>query len=248
MKTVAIIQARMGSSRLRGKIMAEIAGDPMLMHVIRRTEYSEKIDMIAIATSLSADDDTVEEFCIKKNISFFRGSLNDVLDRYYQAAQYFGADIVVRLTADCPLLDPKIIDKVIDTFVRGSYDYVSNCRLAATYPDGLDTEVFWFKVLKNAWQNATLKSEREHVTPFIYNHPELFSLGNVRNAVDLSSHRWTVDELQDLEFVKKIYEYFKNRPFGMHDILDLLNSNPNLLSINNMITRDEGYKISLNED
>lgn len=247
MKTVAIIQARMTSTRLPGKIMAEVTGYPLIYHVVNRAQQAETLDLVAIATSNGQADDVVAQFCLEVNISCFRGSEDDVLDRYYQAARYFEADTVVRLTADCPLLDPEVIDRVVQKFKSGQFDYVSN-TLECTYPDGLDTEVFRHNVLKQAWGEARLKSEREHVTSYIYNHPEKFHLGQVKYTEDLSALRWTVDEPQDLEFVRLVYQHLGESSFGMAEVLNLLQTQPNLRGINAGVKRNEGYQKSLRQD
>ncbi len=246
-KTVAIIQARMSSSRLPGKVMAEIAGKPMLFHVVKRTEQSKMIDLATVATSDHRDDDVIEDFCEGNGIPCFRGSLDDVLNRYYQAAKHFGAQIIIRLTADCPLLDPDIIDRVAQTFSEGSFDYVSNV-MECTYPDGLDTEVFSFEALERAWQTARLKSEREHVTLYIRNHPEIFRLANVGHRENLSHLRWTVDEPRDLDFVRSLFERFEDPYVGMEEIVNFLRQHPKLSSMNAGIERNAGYLKSLRED
>lgn len=247
MKTVAIIQARMASSRLPGKVMADIAGKPMLFHVVTRAKQARNIDLVIVATSIGTDDDPVEHFCREADIPCFRGSLDDVLDRFYQAARHFQGDTIVRLTADCPLLDPRVIERTVETFLAGNCDYASNA-LTCTYPDGLDTEVFSFRVLERAWAEATLRSEREHVTPYIRNHPDIFRLENVCNTCDLSSLRWTVDEAKDLAFVRAVYEHFGKTLFGMEEVLSLLDRDPRLLELNAGIGRNEGYIKSLCQD
>jgi len=247
MKTIALIQARMSSSRLPGKVLQNITGQPMLMRVIRRAKQAKSLDSVAVITSTCEDDDAIEIFCKEHGIACFRGSLDDVLDRYYQAAIHFHADFVVRLTADCPLLDPKIVDKVVQTFHKGAFDYVSN-TLECTYPDGLDTEIFRLETLEKAWKEARLKSEREHVTAYIYKQPELFRLGSVKQEQDLSSLRWTVDTSRDLEFVGAIYNFIKQEEFGMDEILKLLEGHPEVTKLNSGQQRNEGYQKSLQED
>lgn len=247
MKTVALIQARMSSSRLPGKVLRDIAGLPMLLQVVQRAKQANFIKFVAVVTSTHAADDAIEGFCQEHGIPCFRGSLDDVLDRYYQAASHFQAEAVVRLTGDCPLLDPQIIDKVIQTFYQGGFDYVSNA-LECTYPDGLDTEIFRFAALERAWKEARLKSEREHVTAYIYKHPALFRLGTVKHEEDLSFLRWTVDTSRDLDFVKTVYSSFPNTDFGMDDILKLLKEHPEITKINSGQQRNEGYLKSLQED
>jgi len=247
MKTVALIQARMSSSRLPGKVLQEIGGHPMLLRVIRRAQQTSSVELVAVITSTGADDDAIERLCQENGVPCFRGSLDDVLDRYYQAAKHFQADAVIRLTADCPLLDPKIIDKVVRTFQQGGFDYVSNA-LECTYPDGLDTEIFGVDTLERAWREARLKSEREHVTAYIYKHPEIFRLGSVKHEEDLSLLRWTVDTPRDLEFVRTIYHFFQDGEFGMDDILKLLQVHPEITQINSGQQRNEGFQKSLQED
>jgi spore coat polysaccharide biosynthesis protein SpsF len=247
MKKVALIQARMSSSRLPGKVLKDIVGSPMLIRVIQRAVSAKTIDLVAVITSNHADDNAIEQLCDHHSILCYRGSLNDVLDRYYEAALHFQADVIVRITADCPLLDPIIVDKVIDAFQNGRFDYVSN-TLECTYPDGLDTEVFRFETLKQAWQEAALKSEREHVTAYMVKHPEFFRLGSVKHEEDLSSLRWTVDTPRDLEFIRCIYKHFGNGDFGMEEILAYVENHPEIQTINAGQERNEGYHKSLRED
>ncbi len=248
MKTVAIIQARMTSTRLPGKILADLAGKPLLYHVVVRAKQSRTLDLVAVATTEGLTDDETARYCEQVGIPCFRGSEDDVLDRYYQSAKHFGAGVVVRLTADCPLLDPEVIDKVVRFFYAGDYDYVSN-TIEPTYPDGLDTEVFRWQALERTWREAQLKSEREHVTPYIWKQPNLFRQANVRNDVDLSGLRWTVDEPQDLEFVRSVYAHLARSPsFGMKQVLALLDNHPELMDINASFNRNEGYQKSLRED
>jgi spore coat polysaccharide biosynthesis protein SpsF len=247
MKTVALIQARMSSSRLPGKVLQDIAGKPMLLHVVHRAQKVQSIDSVAVITTTYAEDDAIEKLCKENGIPFFRGSLDDVLDRYYQAAIYFKADIVVRLTADCPLLDPAVIEQVVKTFHQNSFNYVANV-VEVTYPDGLDTEVFGFGTLERAWKEARLKSEREHVTVYILKHPELFRLGSVKQEKDLSSLRWTVDTPQDLEFVRSIYNFIKDEEFGMEEIVKLLKEHPELSELNAGQQRNEAYQKQLQEE
>jgi spore coat polysaccharide biosynthesis protein SpsF len=220
----------------------------MLDHVIRRTRCAQLLDLVSVATSEQPTDDAVAKFCSETGISCFRGSESDVLDRYYRAASRFDAEVVVRVTADCPLLDPTVIDKVIRFFREGDYDYVSN-TLDPSYPDGLDTEVFRREALERAWCGARLPSEREHVTPYIWRHPELFRMANVRHDHDLSGLRWTVDEPEDLLFVRRIHEHFEaGLSFGLADILALLNKYPELGHVNSRFNRNDGYKASVRGD
>ncbi len=247
LEIVAIVQARMGSTRLPGKVLAEINGRPMLHYTLTRTQQAKKLDGVILATSTGKSDDEVMRFSNEFGVQCFRGSEDDVLDRYYQASRHVGARIIVRITADCPLIDPEIIDQVIDVYEGGDYDYVTN-TLPCTYPDGLDVEVFSFGALARAWREAKWLSEREHVTPYIRKHPELFRLGNIMHNEDLSAMRWTVDEPQDLEFVRSVYRHIMRVSFGMDDVLNLLKREPGLTQINVGIGRNEGYQKSLGED
>ena len=247
---LAIIQARMGSTRLPGKVLADICGKPMLWHVVHRVQNAQSIDHVAVATSVNPKDDLVSDFCANNNIPCFRGSETDVLDRFYMATKQFKANVVVRVTADCPLIDPLVIDKVVDTYHTGDYDYVTN-TLRYTYPDGVDVEVFSFAALERAWQEATLPLEREHVTPYLRNS-DSFRIHNVENEIDLSNRylRWTVDEPSDLEFIRALYS--KNGSGGlalsMDAVLRLLDQEPELTKINNSIICNNGYYKSIADE
>lgn len=243
----AIIQARMESTRLPNKVMRKLSGKPVLWHVVNRAEKSRYIEKIVIATTTNKEDDIVSSFCRKNGLDFFRGSENDVLDRFYQCAKEFKIETVVRITSDCPLHDPKVIDKVIYRYIKGGYDYISNID-PPTYPDGLDVEVFSFAALERTWRNAKLKSEREHVTSYIRKNKSLFKIGNVENEVDLSLHRWTLDQEEDLRFIRAVYDGLKKEFFHMDDVLKLLRERPALRDINSSIMRNEGYAKSLAED
>ncbi len=246
-EVVAIVQARMTSSRLPGKVLMEICREPILHHVVARLKASRMITRIVVATSVDATDDTIGRWCDGNSIDVFRGSLDDVLDRYYNAAKAFGAKTIVRITADCPLLDPGVVDEVIGEFLSGAYDYAST---GGRYPDGLDTEVFSFEALERAHAEAKLASEREHVTPYIWKHPGEFRLSSIRCEEDLSHMRWTVDDPEDFLFVTKVYEglYGDKKVFDMNDILAFLKKRPELSEINSGTLRNEGYAKSLRED
>lgn len=237
-KIVVIIQARMGSTRLPGKVIKRICGKPMLWHIIERLKYCHLIDKIAVATSLNRKDDVIERFCYQYRVAFFRGNEEDVLDRYYQAAKKFGAQIIVRITADCPLIDPKIVDKVISFFLKKTnfVDYASN-TLKRTYPRGLDVEVFSFDAFRKCWKKANKKYQREHVTPYLYENSSLFKLINIMNKKDLGSFRWTVDKEADLEFVQRVYNklYQKKKVFFMKDVLKVIKDESELSRINKNI-------------
>lgn len=246
---VVIIQARMGSTRLPGKVLKDIVGKPLLSHVVERVLAIQRVDQVIVATTTKEQDNSIVTLCTQLGVSCFRGSEEDVLDRYYQAAKWIGADVIVRITADCPLIDPVVSEKVVDAYLRGGCDYASN-SLKRTYPDGLDTEVFSFEALEKAWREAKLPSEREHVTPYIWKNGNLFRLRNVMQKVNLSHLRWCVDEFEDLEFVRKVYErlYKPGRIFLMNDILKLLEQEPSLMDINAHIKCNEGYQKSLQKD
>ncbi|HZQ25974.1 MAG TPA: aminotransferase class III-fold pyridoxal phosphate-dependent enzyme [Terriglobales bacterium] len=243
--TVAIVQARLGSSRLPGKTLAEIAGQPMLWHVVNRVRKANLVQRVVVATTENSWDDRIAEFCVQAGVSCFRGSEEDVLDRFYQAARASGAEVIVRITADCPLIDPAVVDKVIRRYEEGSFDYVSNTILY-TYPDGLDTEVFSFHALECAWREAQKKSEREHVTPYL--RTGKFRIANVASEQPVPSrqHRWTVDEPQDLKFIREIYEAMPGlRNMGFREILNVLSERPDVAAIQSPALSNEGYYRSL---
>lgn len=230
-KVVAIIQARMGAARLPGKVLMDIAGKTMLELVVERVKKSKKLDRVVIATTTKPEDDAIVTLCHEREWDYFRGSELDVLDRYYRAALQFNANAIVRICADCPLIDAEVIDKAVGKFLLEKVCYVSNSQ-KRTYPRGLDVEVFRFKTLQLAWVSDLNPAWREHVTPFIYNHPEMFSIGHVVTGTDYSDNRWTVDTPEDLEFIRRIYEHFGGRNFGWRDVLDYLEYHPELRAIN----------------
>jgi len=245
---VAIIQARMGSSRLPGKSLAEIEGRAMLWRVIDRVNRATLVDRVVVATSTAPADDAIEKMCREIGVPCHRGSENDVLDRFYHAALAEKAAQVVRITADCPLIDPEVIDRVVRRFQRGDLDYASNAMIR-TYPDGLDTEICSFSALERAWHESTKSSEREHVTPYLRSGK--FRTANVENdATSLSqNYRWTVDEAEDLEFIRAVYKGFRGKEiFKMKDILELIEKNPGLEKMNSDIVSNVGYYKSLFED
>jgi spore coat polysaccharide biosynthesis protein SpsF len=246
---LAILQARVSSSRLPEKVLKQLLGVPMLLRQIERLKKSRKIDQLLVATSTEPSDNPIERLCKENGIACYRGSLNDVLDRFYQAARLMKPEHVVRLTADCPLTDAKLIDDVIQYYLDGGFDYASNA-VQATYPDGLDMEVFRFECLERAWKEAALPSQREHVTPFIHQQPQLFKIGHFKNSSDLSHLRWTVDEPKDFELVTMIYEalYPITPDFSTQDILKLLDQRPELVHWNTVHQRNEGYQKSLKAD
>ena len=241
-KSTVIIQARTGSHRLPKKVLALIEKKPMIWHVINRVKLVEGVDQIVLATTRSKEDKILLEFANKCEINYFIGSTNDVLDRYYNCALKFKADPIIRITADCPLIDPILISEMLKFYQSHNFDYVSN-TLQRTFPDGLDVEIFSFSSLKKAHKMA--KSEREHVTPYIRNNKAKFRLFNYKNKKNLSSYRWTVDEKSDLKFVRTIY--LKLRPnmiFNFKDVLGVIKNNPEISKINRHISSKEGHQVS----
>jgi glutamate-1-semialdehyde aminotransferase/spore coat polysaccharide biosynthesis protein SpsF (cytidylyltransferase family) len=242
---LALIQARMGSSRFPGKVLQDLAGRPMLWHVVHRVRGAKSVDQVVIATTDREVDDPIAKFCEREGIGCFRGNEQDVLDRFYQAAKANDADVVVRITADCPLVDPEVIDKVLSRFAQGDCDYACNV-MRYTYPDGLDTEVFSFAALEKAWREADKPSEREHVTPYL--RTGKFRTANVESEIPVSPEkfRWTVDHPADLEFVRRVYAAFsKNGKFGFRRVFDLLKERPDLATIQAETITNEGYYKSL---
>jgi glutamate-1-semialdehyde aminotransferase/spore coat polysaccharide biosynthesis protein SpsF (cytidylyltransferase family) len=244
---VAIIQARMSATRLPGKVLMDIVGEPMLWHIVNRLQYATLIDNIVIATTTNSDDLPIVEFARDNSFAVFRGSEDDVLDRFYQAAKEYKANVVARITGDCPLIDPEIVDKVVSVYLGGKSDYVTNA-LRYTYPDGLDVEVFSFAILEQTWREAKLPGEREHLTRYM-RQSGLFEIANVENDVNLSyqNYRWTVDEPSDLKFVREVYArlYKPGEIFYMDDVLNLTDEHPEIWDINRSSIRNEGYYLSL---
>jgi len=258
MKVVAIIQGRMSSSRLPGKILADIAGQPMLQRVFMRTSRSASVSQTLFATTTDPSDDPVAEYCDFSGIPFTRGSLYDVLDRYYQTAKQAKVDVIVRITADCPVIDPELIDKVVNTVISEQsslndepFDFVCN-RLPPpyhrTYPIGLDIEACTFKVLEQAWKKAKEPQHREHVMPYLYEGVQLitdnrslqtglsprgYNIALLHHTTDFGDYRWTVDTPEDLEFMREVYSRFDGRDdFTWQEVLDLVHDEPDLMKIN----------------
>ncbi|MCM3663651.1 glycosyltransferase family protein [Mesobacillus subterraneus] len=238
MKVAAIIQARMGSTRLPGKILKTVNGKTLLEYQIERVERAKLIDEIIIATTIKESDDPIVQLCQQLSIPYYRGSEDDVLSRYYEAAINNNVQVIVRLTSDCPIIDPEIIDETIRVYLdnKNTVDYVSN-TLERTFPRGLDTEVFSFDVLNQAYKTSKEKIYREHVTSFIYGNPDTFKLKNVPSLNDYSEHRWTVDTEEDFILIKNILEalYPVEKEFKLNDIIKLLNENPEWKEINSHI-------------
>lgn len=235
MRIEAFIQARMGSTRLPGKVLKEVLGRPLLDYLVERVAQASEIAEIVILTTTKAADDPIALFCQEKNLPCFRGSEEDVLERYYQCALQRKPDGVVRITADCPVIDPEVIDQVVAVFRESwpALDYVSN-GLERTFPRGLDVEVFSYEALEIAYLNGKLPEEREHVTPFIYRHPELFNFKNVSLSPSMAQHRWTVDTPEDFELIKLLIEhlYPEKTKFRLKDMLELISRHPEWSKLN----------------
>ena len=247
-KIDCIIQARMGSTRLPGKVMMKVdKTNTILSHVINQLKNSKKIDRLIIATTDLQEDDIIVNHAKILKTNLFRGNAVDVLDRYYQCAKKISSKIIIRITADNPLIDPNIVDNVINQFLTNSFDYITNAN-PRTYPYGTEVEVFSFEALEKAWKNAKKHSEREHVTPYFHNNKEEFKIFNIKFTENLSHLRWTVDKENDLKFVKKIISEIKNRPISMQDIIKLISKKPEILDINKNHIPNEGYTKSLNQD
>lgn len=246
----AIIQARMGSTRLPGKVLKEVLGKPILWHLINRIKKAKLTNKIIIATTKNEIDRPILKFAEENGIKNYAGSEENVLDRYYQAAKKFNADPIVRITADCPLIDPEIIDSVVRYYLDNEYDYVANTLVPSTFPDGMDVEVFSFKNLEKIWKEATLPSQREHVTFYFWQNPEIFSVGRYDLPEDLSKYRLTLDYPEDLVLIKIIFEelYPKNSRFSLYDIVEFLRSNPELQKINSHIRRSAGWHKAFEKD
>jgi len=251
-KIVTVIQARMGSTRLPGKVMLPLDGKPLLQRMYERVSASELHGYAVVATSTHSNDDIIYNFCKTKNIEVFRGHPDDLLDRHYKAGIFYNADAVVKIPSDCPLISPSIIDKVIRYYLNNFeyFDYVSNLH-PATYPDGNDVEVIKMSSLQNAWENASKIFEREHTTPYIWERPEQFRIGNVlwETGLDYSmSHRWTIDYHGDYNFIKAVYEELSGIPlFEISDILNLLELKPHLSEINKSYNGVNWYRHHLDQ-
>lgn len=247
MNVVAIIQARMSSTRLPGKVLMSLAGKPVLEHVVSRIEQCKSIHKVVVATSTDGSDDAIEQWCQQGGVACHRGSLHDVLDRYYQAAKAHHADAIVRITADCPAIDPTIVDEVVQGYMDGGFEFFG---LAGEFPDGLDCTVFAFSAIERAWREAKLPSEREHVGPYIEKNPQRFKSGKLEKFSGLAHLRWTLDEPRDLAFLQEVFVrlYHEGPPFLAKDVLALLDREPELVGINSNIIRNEGYLKSLQTD
>ncbi len=237
MKVVAIIQARMTSTRLPGKVLLDLAGRPMLDRVATRVRRARLLTSVGVATSTDSTDDAIDDFCAAAKIPCVRGSLDDVLGRYYLAMSRWDADVVVRITADCPLVDPDMIDLAVES-LGSDIDYVSTELPLPTYPRGLDVEVIAAAALSRAWEADRDPVSREHVTPYLYRHPQLFRLRGIPNPVDYSHHRWTVDTAEDMELVQRIYRAFGRDDFKWLEVIELLAGRPDLVLLNQHVRQN----------
>jgi spore coat polysaccharide biosynthesis protein SpsF len=243
MNIVCVVQARTGSTRLPGKVLKKICGKTVLQHVIDRLKKVKNMDKIVIATTLLEKDNAIVEEAERLNVHHFRGSEPDVLSRYYYAARENSADVVVRITSDCPLIDNEVTEKVIQYYAdnNSKYDYVSN-TIDRTYPRGLDTEVFSFNALEKAFNEAESERDREHVTPYIWDNPKMFKIYQYKNKVNYSNLRWTLDTMKDFELISGIYDKLysqKGNKFNMNDILNLYKKYPELAKVNESIMQKE---------
>jgi spore coat polysaccharide biosynthesis protein SpsF len=246
---VAIVQARMGSTRLPGKTLADISGKPLLAHILQRVQSCRTVGKVVVATTTDAADLPIVECSRQCGAATYAGSPEDVLDRYYQAARIAEARIVVRVTADDPFKDPVVIDEITGRLLaEPSLDYASN-TLEPTYPEGLDVEAFTFAALERAWKESSLPSDREHVTPYIWRNPEKFRLLSVRRSPNLSHLRWTIDYEQDLRFTREVYaRLYRGQVFSTEEILALLAAEPPLAEMNSGVVRNAGYLASLEKE
>jgi spore coat polysaccharide biosynthesis protein SpsF len=233
---VCIIQARMAASRLPGKVLKDLGGQPVLAWVVERARRAKLIDEVVVATTIEPEDDQVESFCNQKGYPCYRGSMHDVLDRYYKAARLYTADVIVRVTADCPFIDPGMLDSNIQTFLDADppLDFATNrLPMDRTVPIGLDTEICTFMALEAAWKEAAEPHHREHVMPFFYEHPERFNNLHIRHEPDYGHLRWTVDVPEDLELLRQIAAHFDDRDdFSWEEVLALVEARPELTEIN----------------
>jgi spore coat polysaccharide biosynthesis protein SpsF len=246
MTRVAIIQARCGSTRFPGKIFSDISGYPLIWHVINRLSYCRNVDKIMIATTVHTSDDRLEKWAKEQGVPVFRGSENDVLNRYYNAAKSLelkDKDIIIRITADDPFKEPALIDKVIETIENEAFDFAYNNN-PPTFPEGLDCEVFTMKSLETAEQNSIDGYEREHVTQYMYRHPEIFRGKNICQAKDISCVRLTLDTVEDYEMTKEIYKHLfkENQLFTLTDILQIFEEYPEIQDINSNVKRSDMYR------
>lgn len=246
-KITAVLQGRMGSTRLPGKVMMPLRGRPMIQCVFDRLRQCECVDDIIIATSILSEDDIIAEHFISQSVKVFRGSPEDPLDRYYNAAKHHQTKHVMRAMADCPFIDPNLIDQLAKFYFSAGYDF---CHLVGEFPSGLDTTMFTFKCLEKTWKEANKRSEREHITSYVTNNPNLFKIGSFQPLNGLYHHRWVVDHPEDYEFAKAVYLGLEKLgdQFGWKDIIKFLEQRSEVFALNSKIKRDEGYLKSVAKD
>ena len=237
----------MGSSRLSGKVMTLLDNNPSIFHTINQLKHCKSIDKIIVAITKNHEDDIIDKYVRSIGTDVFRGDSDDVLSRYYNCAKTYSLSDILRITADCPLIDPLIVEKGISLFLGNSYDYVTN-TFPRTFPDGNETEIFSFKALDTAYSNSILPSEHEHVTPYFRNNKEKFKILNFTNSENISHLRWTLDYDVDLKLIKLILSKLDTRPIHMNDILQLFKKEPELIEINKNHKPNEGYLKSLQQD
>ena len=248
-KIGCIIQARMGSTRLPGKVMMNVEDQkPVLYFVIKQMQECKLIDKIIVATTTNEEDNQIANYSKNLGIDFFRGSSEDVLDRYYQCAKEYSVSTIVRIPSDKPLIDPEIVDNVINRFKNNSYDYITNFLPNSTFPSGSEVEIFSINALERVWKKAKLPSEREHVTSYFSNHEDEFKITHIENSENLSHLRWAVDRIEDLDLVRLIVSKIKKRPVLMDDIVELFRKEPNLIEINKNVNKKEGGLKSRKDD
>lgn len=227
--------------------MMSLVGKPVLWHVVDRLRFCRRLQSVVVTTTTEVEDDVIEQWCCENGVQCFRGNAQDVLDRYFQAAVFYRAKAIVRITADCPAIDPFVVDELVEGFMNSGFDVFG---FGGEFPDGLDCEAFTFRTLELAWSQATLASEREHVTPYLYKQKEEFHIGHLAKFRGLQHHRWTLDEPADLKFLEAVFHhlYKEDAPFITQDILAFLDQHPEIYQINRGIIRNEGYIRSLQHD
>ncbi len=251
-RIVTVIQARLGSTRLPGKVLLDLVGEPLLVRMVERVRAAYRVDdLFVVATTTEPSDDPIEALCLQRGWRCYRGSTDDLLDRHYQAGVLWGAEAIAKIPSDCPLIDAAVIDRVFEYFLQNDFDYVSNLH-PPSYPDGNDVEVMRMEALETAWKEATRPFEREHTTPFLWENPDRFSIGNVlwETGLDYSmTHRWTIDYPEDYAFIRAVYEelYPINPYFGLCDVLELTQRRPDIFALNSRYAGVNWYRHHLHE-
>lgn len=246
---LAIIQARTGSTRLPGKVLLDLAGKSALEHVIERMRCCRLVDDFIVATTISRQDLSIVNLCAELGVRVYCGSEEDPLERYFQAARLFGGDHIIRIKADCPAIDPNVVDQAVRLHLATGADYTTN-TVERTYPVGQDVEILTRQTLLQLWRDAKLYSEREHITLYIQKHPDKFHTEHLKWKTDYSHKRWTMDNPEDYEFLRVVFQalYPKNPVFSMEDILQYLTLHPELENLNGHIPVDAGVQRSLMYD